>query len=441
MTAARFDRHGDKLKFIIIAASLAISTFLAFWFHIAHIAEPHTIYTHFFYVQIIMASFWWQKRGMYVALYLSVLQLLVHFMFHGQGGTADNLVRVSTFMFVSFITATLSEGLAKRQAALREREARYRRLFEAAKDGILILDAETGMILDANPFLSELLGYSHEELVGKAIWDIRFEEDRALSKKRFLELRQREFMRYEDLPLKAANGQKIDAEFVSNVYMDGNIKVVQCNIRDITEREKLEEALAKSETRFRNLVETTSYWVWEVDKSGVYTYASPAVRYLLGYEPEDVIGKTPFDLMPADEAKRVTEIFASLVSERKPMNYLELINLHKDGRHVILETCAVPFFDPDGILIGYRGVDRDITERKKLEDQLCQAQKMETVGQLAGGIAHDFNNILSAIIGYGHAALMKMAKDDPLRLNIEQMLAASDRAAQLTHSILAFSRK
>lgn len=241
MTIAKIDRHGDdKWKFILTAASVAVASFLTLWFLIAYNSD--TIYPHFFYVPIIMASFWYQKRGMYVALYLSALQLLVHYMFNMQGDIADNLFRFFMFMFVSFITATLSERLTKEQAELRE-----------------------------------------------------------------------------------------------------------------------------SGERFRNLVETTSDWVWEVDKSGVYTYASPAVSYLLGYEPEYVMGKTPFDLMSSAEAKRVAEIFGRFVAERKPINYLENINLHKDGRQVILETCAVPFFDPAGIFIGYRGVDRDITERKKSE--------------------------------------------------------------------------
>jgi PAS domain S-box-containing protein len=130
------------------------------------------------------------------------------------------------------------------------------------------------------------------------------------------------------------------------------------------------EALRASEERFRSLVETTSDWIWEVDNNGVYTYVSPKIRDILGYEPEEILGKTPFDLMPSDEAKRISDIFSSIVASKEPFKELENINLHKDGHMVTLETSGNPFFDKSGQLCGYRGIDRDITERKNLEEKL-----------------------------------------------------------------------
>jgi PAS domain S-box-containing protein len=115
-------------------------------------------------------------------------------------------------------------------------ETRYRRIFETAKDGILILDAETGKILDVNPFLIALLGYSREQLIEKAIWEIGFFKDIAANHDKFLELQQKEYVRYENLPLEAADGRKINVEFVSNVYSENTTKVIQCNIRDNTNR-------------------------------------------------------------------------------------------------------------------------------------------------------------------------------------------------------------
>ncbi len=122
------------------------------------------------------------------------------------------------------------------EAVMRVTETRYRRLFEAARDGILILDAVTGRILDANPFMSERLGYSHEELVGKELWEIGLLGDAAASKLAVQELQYKGYIRYENLPLAPRNGKHIDVEFVSNIYDEGDRKVVQCNIRDITER-------------------------------------------------------------------------------------------------------------------------------------------------------------------------------------------------------------
>jgi PAS domain S-box-containing protein len=131
----------------------------------------------------------------------------------------------------------------KTEEVLRASEIRYRRLFETAKDGILILDAQTGMIDDVNPFLMNLLGYSYEQFLGKMIWDIGFLKDIIENKDRFLQLQEKEYIRYETLPLETACGQIIDVEFISNVYETNYKKVIQCNIRDITERKFAEEKI------------------------------------------------------------------------------------------------------------------------------------------------------------------------------------------------------
>ena len=127
-------------------------------------------------------------------------------------------------------------------AALRNSEVTYRRLFETAQDGILILDAETGFITNVNPFLVKLLGFTREEFLGKALWDIGLFRDIEASKRAFLELQAQEYVRYEDLPLKTKDGRAINVEFVSNVYLEGGNKVIQCNIRDITKRKQAEQS-------------------------------------------------------------------------------------------------------------------------------------------------------------------------------------------------------
>jgi two-component system, cell cycle sensor histidine kinase and response regulator CckA len=126
--------------------------------------------------------------------------------------------------------------------ALRDSEARYRRLFETAQDGVLILDAKTGLITDVNPFLMKLLDYPREEFLGKALWDIGLFKDIAASKAAFRELKSRQYVRYEDLPLKTKAGRSINVEFVSNVYGVNNKKVIQCNVRDITKRKYAERS-------------------------------------------------------------------------------------------------------------------------------------------------------------------------------------------------------
>ncbi len=136
------------------------------------------------------------------------------------------------------------------------------------------------------------------------------------------------------------------------------------------ERDEAHAERKTNEERFRQLVETSSDRVWEVDKTGTYTYVSPRIRNLLGYEPEEIIGKTPFDLMPPGESEKIAGIFEGIVTAQKPFAELENINLHKDGRRVVLETSGVPFFDDKHTILGYRGIDRDITGRKRAEEAL-----------------------------------------------------------------------
>lgn len=140
-------------------------------------------------------------------------------------------------------------------------------------------------------------------------------------------------------------------------------------------RRQTEEALKHSEERFRNLVEASSDWVWEVDENAVYTYVSPKVREILGYAPQEILGKTPFEIMPTAEAERVINIFTPIITAQQPLNCVENANLHKDGHLVVLETSGVPFFDVGGKFCGYRGIDRDITERKLAEDSLLRFHK------------------------------------------------------------------
>ena len=139
------------------------------------------------------------------------------------------------------------------EQALRASELSYRRLFETAQDGILILDAETGRINDVNPFLIKLLGFSHNEMIGKTVGELSPFKD-VVSNQAILErLQESGYVRYEDLPLETADGRKVAVEFVSNVYNVGDVKVIQCNIRDITERNR-------SEARFRRLVNSNVRW-------------------------------------------------------------------------------------------------------------------------------------------------------------------------------------
>src|ERR1041385_7619479 len=158
------------------------------------------------------------------------------------------------------------------QETLRVSEIRYRRLFETAQDGILILDADTVKITDANPFMVELLGYSRDEFLGKELWEIGLLKDAEASKEAYQALKEHGYLRYEDLPLQAKDGKLREVEFISNVYTEDDQQVIQCNIRDITARKQAEKALRESGERFRFLAESMQQKIFTATPGGSADY-------------------------------------------------------------------------------------------------------------------------------------------------------------------------
>ena len=135
------------------------------------------------------------------------------------------------------------------------------------------------------------------------------------------------------------------------------------------------EITQESDRRFRLLIEAANDWIWEINKDRLYTYASPKIKDLLGYEPADVIGKTPFDFMPKEEARRVAALFKPIEETRRSFSGLENKNIHEDGHEIVIETSGVPILDDQGNFLGYCGFDRDVTERKWAEEQLRQSEE------------------------------------------------------------------
>ncbi len=214
---------------------------------------------------------------------------------------------------------------------------------------------------------------------------------------------------------------------------------------DLISRKKSEGALRESEQRFKRLIESVTDYIYTVrveNGKPVSTVHGPGCVAVTGYTADEY-EKDPHlwhHMIFEEDRNAVLEQAADILAGRSAA-VVEHRIIHKSGAIRWVRNTPVPRYDEKGILVSYDGLISNVTERKKLEDQLRQAQKMEAIGQLAGGIAHDFNNILSAVIGYGHILLMKMKDDDPLRMNVQHLLESTDRAAHLTHSLLAFSRK
>ena len=218
-------------------------------------------------------------------------------------------------------------------------------------------------------------------------------------------------------------------------------------LRYAIERKQAEEALKKSEEKFRQLFDEAPVGYFECDSQGRITNVNRTELEMLGYTSEEMIGQPPWKFVVEEEEARNT-ILAGLAGTLPPARSLERTYRRKDGATfpVLVENRVLR--DSEGRIIGMRSTIQDITERKKaeqeiaaLQEQFRQSQRMEAIGQLAGGIAHDFNNILTIIKGYSQLSLSELKGNDPLRENIEEIQKASERAANLTHQLLAFSRR
>src|SRR5216117_1339710 len=327
----------------------------------------------------------------------------------------------------------------KAQQALEDSETRYRRLFETAKDGILILDFKTGQIADVNPFLIEMLGYTHSEFVGKKLWEIGPFKDIPASRSAFSALQTKGVIRYEDLPLETKDGRRINVEFVSNVYPVDGTQVVQCNVRDITERVQAEAALKISETHHRSVFEGAVHGIYRGTLDGRFLDVNPALVAMLGYSSteevlklsvaQDVFAEPEEGLRLLHKWQVTAEIEEEVQWKRRDHR---LITVRLSGRVLGSEHQR-----PAGLEV----IAEDVTERRALEEQLRQAQKIEAVGQLAGGMAHEFNNYLGIVLGYSELLLEEAGTTEGLRRNVAEIKAATQRTASLTRQLLALSRR
>ncbi|MGB5156245.1 MAG: PAS domain S-box protein [Desulfobacterales bacterium] len=319
---------------------------------------------------------------------------------------------------------------------LQDSEKRYRRLFESAKDGILILDADTGKVVDVNPFLLHLLHYSYDELYGKYIWELGILKDIAASKDAFKALQDNEYIRYEDLPLETHDGQPIAVEFVSNVYLVDHSKVIQCNIRDITARKRAEA----ERKRLMAALEQAGEAIVITDAQGIIQFVNPAFERTTGYSREEAVGRNPRILKSGEQNELFYRNLWDTISGGKTWTSL-IVNKRKDGTLYTEETTISPVRDSSDRIVNYVAVKRDITERLRLAAQFQHAQKMEAAGLLAGGVAHDFNNMLNVILGYTELAMDKTDTDLPLHADLEEIHKAAIRSMDITRQLLTFARK
>ncbi|MCK4353315.1 PAS domain S-box protein [candidate division WOR-3 bacterium] len=491
----RFKKLQEKHRIIIIALLLGICCFLTYYFRV--VLGTGIIFTHFFYIPIILASLWWKRKGLVVAIFLALLLTLSHIFLREVGVTANDYLRAGMLIVIGFVVAMLSERIARagritREArdyldslirhasvpiivwdpefritrlnhaferlagytadevlsqelsmlfpeasrdeslgkiertlkgeywesveipilrkdgnvrialwnsanihaedgttllatiaqgiditerklaaeeALQESEQKYRRLFKTSQDGILLADADSGEIIDVNPYLLNLLECNLKELQGKVIWEISPFSTMPGMKQGFESLHREGFARFTTCRT-LADGATVFMEFVNSIYLVGGRKVLQCNVRDITEREETMEALRESERKYRTLFQSIADGVLIHDDKGKILDANKTTCIRLGRTLAELKGMNIRELVGKEYATLVSKRIRKTTSKR--INIFETVFLSKTGKPIPCEVLET--------ITAYKGVPtilsvaRDITERKQAEGALRESE-------------------------------------------------------------------
>jgi PAS domain S-box-containing protein len=325
-----------------------------------------------------------------------------------------------------------------------------------------------GLIVDANEQFPLMFGYTKSEVIGKHFSIFSTPESLPV----IAENIKRKFDGfYEALGVKK-DGSLLPAELRGTTLIHEGEEIRVAIFRDLTERKKIKAELVESEKRFRDISYNMADWIWEIDTNFRYTYTSGKVESILGYSSEEMLGKTPFALMPKDEAERVNELLQETLSKKKAFKDLVNLNISKEGKDIYLSTSAVPMYDDKGTFTGYRGVNKDITESRniemelnhyrenlesivekrtadlqtlnsKLNSTLTELERSNTeLEQFAYVASHDLQEPLRKIKNFADLLEMRYTEqlDDKARKYIDYMVNGAERMQGLISDLLTYSR-
>lgn len=269
---------------------------------------------------------------------------------------------------------------------LRQKEEQLRGILESQQDLVVRVDLE-GRFSYVNDAYCRVFGKTREELIGNQFAPLVHPDDLKATMEAMEHLYEPPYRAYMEQRAMTVDGWRWLAwEDYAIRDTQGNIVQIQGVGRDITEQKEAEKTLRESEKRFKDLALSSADWWWETDEEGSYTFCSDRVLDVLGYNPSEMIGKTPFDFMVDEDVSRLKPLFKTIIGQRKVLVDLENRNYHKDGNIVILLTSGVPVFDEEGNFSGYRGVDKDVTERKQAEDKVIRLSERLALANDAAGI-------------------------------------------------------
>lgn len=343
------------------------------------------------------------------------------------------------------------------EMALQESEAKSRQIINLLPDPTFVIDRE-GRVIAWNRAIEEMTGVAAEAILGKGEYeyalpfygvrrpiliDLVFLSDVEIEEKYSPLKREGEVVTGEILVPKFRGREAFLWGKASPIYdQHGEVVGAIESIRDITDARRAENALRESERRFREILENVELASIILDKQGRTIFCNDFLLEVTGWQREELIGEDFVAGFVVEEHRAETRlVLDEMMATGKTLAHFENDLLTRKGAHRTVRWNNTILRDPAGEVLGITCIGEDVTERRQLERQLLQAQKMEAIGTMAGGIAHDFNNILAAILGYTELSLLQVVEKSPVHGHLNQILLSTIRARDLVRQILAFSRQ
>ena len=344
----------------------------------------------------------------------------------------------------NYLLTTIQDITDRKQAeaTLYASESKYRSLHKSMMDAFVNLDME-GRIKDCNDVYLDMLGYTPEEINTLTYKEITPKKWHMLEAAIFgNQVLTRGYSDIYEKEYRKKDGTIFPVELRTTLIRNsqGTPESMWAIVRDISERKHLEDLLVKSEEKFRLITENMMDCVALVDTNNTYQYVTPSYREILGYDAEDMIGISVFNLIHPDDLERIKRIYREGIEQSWREINFETRLRHRNGHYLTMEIKAGVFNNPQGKIMGGVIAARDITERKQMEEELLRAHKLESLGTLAGGIAHDFNNLMAIVQGYISLALMDLPSNHASRQNLLTAMRSVDQTKDLTSRLITFSR-
>ena len=362
-----------------------------------------------------------------------------------KAGATDYLLKSNLARIGPAIEAALERSRAHAQkvqaeAALAASERRFRSLVQNSSDLVTIL-APDGTILYASDSAERIVGYAPQDLVGSSLLGY-LDGDGVHTVRRLLQNGNGRTNGAGPIEfcLRRADGSPVWLEAVgTNLLTDATIRGIVLNARDVSERKRADRALRESEERYRDLFDNASDLVCMATPDGALLYVNHAWQEGTGYDDAEIGHMQLLDLIHPDSHPHYTEVLERVLSGER-LDHVELVFVPKAGQPITVEgNLSCTFKDGQPSVV--RGIYRDITERKRVEEHLRRAERMQAAGKLAGGVAHEVNNMMTGVIGFSEFLLRSLEEGDPRRTDVEEIIKAGARAADVTRQLLAFTRQ